>query len=225
VEQAEVLIISDQEEFVRSLVQSWQGSHIEQEYSVSSPGTEEFPASPVIVIDASDTAAASQVLAHLHSETSLVVAITGEEPLPDVGSTAQRVVQVRRGLGSIDVAAALAHQGAQRVAALRRVEDVEHRLRESERYAVLGKFISEARHGLGNALTSVLGNSELVLLETAETGLPSEVRGQLETIHAMSLRIHETLRRLSSLDMEMQMAERQAGRKTVGWPIKSAAAQ
>ena len=60
-------------------------------------------------------------------------------------------------------------------------------MRELEHFAALGRFICEARHGLANALTSVLGNSELLLLDSK--GSCSEVRRQLETIHAMSLRI------------------------------------
>lgn len=75
-------------------------------------------------------------------------------------------------------------------------------------------MIAETRHGLGNALTSVLGHSELLLLEP-DTGLRDDARTQLQTIHAMSMKMLETLRRLSSLDMEMQAAEQQSDRSTL----------
>jgi signal transduction histidine kinase len=93
------------------------------------------------------------------------------------------------------------------------VAELKRQLRESERFATLGHFIVEARHGLGNALTGVMGHSELLLLE-ADAGMCCEVRSQLEAIHSMSLKMHETLHRLSSLDMELRVAERQAERET-----------
>jgi len=62
---------------------------------------------------------------------------------------------------------------------------------------------------LGNALTGVLGHSELLLLEAGK-GIEGETRAQVETIRRMTLKIQETFRRLSALDMEMRMAERQA---------------
>jgi hypothetical protein len=50
-----------------------------------------------------------------------------------------------------------------------------------------------------------------------------EVRAQLETIHAMSLKMHETLHRLSSLEMEMRVSERQAERDILRKPAGAAA--
>jgi hypothetical protein len=37
----------------------------------------------------------------------------------------------------------------------------------------------------------------------------ADVREQLETIHSMSLRLHEILQRFSSIDSEMQVAEKE----------------
>jgi signal transduction histidine kinase len=67
----------------------------------------------------------------------------------------------------------------------------------------LGRYILEMRHSLNNALTSILGNSELLLLEPGSRS--TDERVQIETIRDMSLRIHEVLRRFSSLDKEMNM--------------------
>jgi FtsZ-binding cell division protein ZapB len=65
----------------------------------------------------------------------------------------------------------------------------------------------DMRHSMNNALTSVLGNAELLLLEPGT--LSAEVQDQIETIHSMALRIHEILQRFSSLDSEMQCAQKQ----------------
>jgi len=90
------------------------------------------------------------------------------------------------------------------------------RLRESnaqmEHQAALGRYMLEVRHNLNNALTSVLGNSELVLLDS-ETLSPA-LRPQLETIHNMTLRMNEIMQRFSSLQKEMQLVEQQTGKKS-----------
>lgn len=65
----------------------------------------------------------------------------------------------------------------------------------------------EMRHALNNALTSVLGNSELLLLEPGALTRPQ--RSQVETIRNMATRMHEILQRLSSLDAELKLLERQ----------------
>jgi signal transduction histidine kinase len=77
----------------------------------------------------------------------------------------------------------------------------------SERNASLGRFMLEMRHNLNNALTSVLGNSELLLLDPGT--LPAGQRSQLETIRNMAGRMHEVLQRFSSLETEMRFMERQ----------------
>jgi signal transduction histidine kinase len=78
------------------------------------------------------------------------------------------------------------------------------------RDAALGRYILEMRHGLNNALTSVLGNSELLLLEPETLPLAPPIRSQIDTIHNMALRIHEIMQRFSSLEKEMNVAQKQA---------------
>ncbi len=78
-----------------------------------------------------------------------------------------------------------------------------------ERQATLGHYMLDMRHNLNNALTSVLGNAELLLLEPGSVS--AEARGQLETIRNMSLRINEVLQRFSSLEKELKVIERQDG--------------
>lgn len=95
---------------------------------------------------------------------------------------------------------------------LRRL-DVENRLRfaeesalHSEQRAVLGTYMIDVRHSINNALTSILGNVELLLMN--REGSEAEDRAQLETIHAMSLKMHEILYRFSSLENEFRFASK-----------------
>jgi len=208
VKQSRILIVSDRSEFVNSLMRNCQCWSVVPEFTVAGrTDSGELPECLVAVVDG------VEALSRLKPGGPLVIAVTDDEPLPVSGDPARRIRQLRRGTGWADTAAALAE-------ALVRMAEAEGRLRESERFIALGHFIADARHGLGNLLTSLLGNSELVLLET-EGGLRDEVRGQLETIHSMSQKIYEVLQRLTSLDMEMQVAERQATRETPREPAQA----
>jgi signal transduction histidine kinase len=76
------------------------------------------------------------------------------------------------------------------------------------RQALLGRYMLEMRHTFNNTLTSVLGNSELLLLEPGS--LSAGARSQIETIRNMALRMHEVLQRFSSLEKELAVADREA---------------
>jgi len=80
-----------------------------------------------------------------------------------------------------------------------------------EREASLGRYILEMRHSLNNALTSILGNSELMLMETES--LSPALRTQVETIRNMGMRMNEILQRFSSLQKEMQLTDQQVWKK------------
>jgi signal transduction histidine kinase len=76
---------------------------------------------------------------------------------------------------------------------------------QSEREAVLGRYMAEMKHSVNNALTSILGNAELLLLEPGQ--LSAQSLHQIKTMHSMTLRIHEIMQRFSSLASEMREAE------------------
>lgn len=61
------------------------------------------------------------------------------------------------------------------------------------------------KHSVNNALTSMLGNAELLLLEPGQ--LSSQSLAQIKTIHSMALRINEIMQRFSQLANEMKDAE------------------
>ena len=84
----------------------------------------------------------------------------------------------------------------------------EQSIKTLERQATLGRYMLDVRHTLNNALTSVLGNSELLLLEPES--LPAAERSQIETIRNMALRMHEILQRFSSIEKELNAVEQQA---------------
>jgi len=93
-----------------------------------------------------------------------------------------------------------------RLDAENRLRSAEEAARQFEQRAALGTYMIDMRHSINNALTSVLGNVELLLM--SREGTDAEDRAQLETIHAMSLKMHEILYRFSSLENEFRFASR-----------------
>ncbi len=64
----------------------------------------------------------------------------------------------------------------------------------------------EMRPSVNDALTSVLGNADLLLLEPGQAS--GESREQIEAIHTMALRLNEIMQRFSSLASEMRAGEK-----------------
>ena len=73
--------------------------------------------------------------------------------------------------------------------------------------------MAEMRHNINNALTSILGNADLELLEP---GLPANVIAQADTIRNMALRLHEIFQRFSSIEKELAVAAHSNGSKSNG---------
>jgi len=78
--------------------------------------------------------------------------------------------------------------------------------------ATLGRYMLEMRTNVSNALTTVLGNAELLVLEP---GLPASVLAQADTIRNMALRLHEVFQRFSSLEKELTVEARESGKKSL----------
>jgi hypothetical protein len=92
----------------------------------------------------------------------------------------------------------------------------ESRAREAEQFcaaaqaeATLGRYMVEMRTNVTNALTTVLGNAELLV---HEPGLPASVVAQADAIRNMALRLHEVFQRFSSLEKELSVAARESGK-------------
>ena len=95
----------------------------------------------------------------------------------------------------------------------------ESRSREAEQFlslaqaeATLGRFMIEMRSNVNNALTTMLGNAELL---AHESGLPVGVHAQADAIRNMALRLHEIFQRFSSLEKELTIAARDPGKRVL----------
>lgn len=98
-----------------------------------------------------------------------------------------------------------------------RRHEAEARAREAEKTcaaaqgeAILGRYMVEMRINVNNALTTILGNAELV---AHEPGLPATVQTQADAIRNMALRLHEIFQRFSSIEKELNVAHREPNKK------------
>jgi len=103
-------------------------------------------------------------------------------------------------------------EALRRVNALNRAQRAERIAVEAQHHAVLGRYMLEMRPGINNALTSAIGNADLLLLEPGQ--LSSGCREQIRTIHAMALRLNEVMQRFSSLAAELRAGEKESQGET-----------
>jgi signal transduction histidine kinase len=99
----------------------------------------------------------------------------------------------------------VAGESLRRTEATRLAKQAEQRAAQNANQAVLGRYMIDMKHSMNNAMTSLLGNAELLLLEPGE--LSGQSLAQIKTIHTMALRINEVMQRFSSLASEMREAE------------------
>lgn len=92
-----------------------------------------------------------------------------------------------------------------------RASEAERVCAASQAEATLGRYMVEMRTNVNNALTTVLGNAELLV---NEPGLPGKIAAQADAIRNMALRLHEVFQRFSSLEKELTVAARETGKKS-----------
>ena len=208
-----VLIISDDVDFSRRITARWQMERNVPTFTLLSG--ELWPRFAADVFDVA-------IVGHLRRDLLSVVL----EPLHSTGqpifcvsqdpATAQlirdrwpRVSILKPSEHWLETLVMAAAEALQRARAEARARSMEIFCAAQQREATLGRYMLEMRHNMNNALTSVLGNSDLVLLEPGS--LSAQMRSQIETIRNMTLRIHEIMQRFSSLEKEMNVVAQQEG--------------
>jgi len=207
-----VLIISDDADFSRRITARWQMERNVPTFTLLSG--EFWPRFAVDVFDVAIVGPLRRVLLSivlepLHSTSQPVFCVCHDpETAQLVRERWPRVAIVRPSEHWLETLVIAAGEAVHRSRAESRARAAELACSTLERQATLGRYMLEMRHSLNNALTSVLGNSDLLLLEPGS--LSAQTRAQIETIRNMSLRIHEILQRFSSLEKEMNVAAQQA---------------
>jgi len=208
-----VLIISDDAEFARIVVARWQSQRIVPAFTLmgSDLYSSAVLASHTLTILGPRVNHLPKVLKAIESAGDAVICVAPEQSMP-MRELRGMAMFIRHTDGWLEDLIQLASEVLRRSDAGARMRLAELALAASQRHAILGRYLLEMRHTLNNCLTSVLGNAELLLLEPGR--LAADTREQIETMHTMALRIHEIFQRFSSLETEMQFAERKSQTET-----------
>jgi hypothetical protein len=210
----QILIVSDDSEFVRSLVSRWRMEKDSPVITAVSSGVSRQASSSgyeIIVVGPLRECTALPAGPHLHHD-SVVCAVGDEESLKMVRAAHTDWLLFPESPGWSRILFSLAGEVLRRTAAETRAREAEIANLSQKRFGILGKSLSEARPGMVNALTSLLGNADLILL--SKEPLPDHCRENVRTIHTMALRLNEIVQRLSSIENEMELSERKSHLET-----------
>jgi signal transduction histidine kinase len=211
-DQSTVLIISDDPEFSGAITGRWQSERNTPPFTLMKgdlcqgmdPDT--FAVAIVGAVRAGGLTAALRALEPAGQPVLLVS--EDSRTAREVREAHPRVMVLRQHEGWLDALVLIVTESLRRSEMMDRLKRAERAGAHLQHQATLGTYMLEMRHGLNNALTSVLGNSELLLLDPGQ--LSADARAQIETIRNMSLRMHEVMQRFSSLEKELRVVERQA---------------
>src|SRR5579871_1328263 len=205
-----ILIISDDNDFVRSLISSWR---LERDTptitaaSMSATVKAGLPGQEMGVVGPLRACTSVPKVPAVHPD-SVVCAVGDEESLQIARAEHGNWLLLTETNGWMKILFSVAGEVLRRAAAETRAREAEQANLAQRRFGVLGKSLLDARPGMVNALTSLLGNADLILLSGEP--LPDNCREHVRTIHTMALRLNEIVQRLSSVENEMELSERKS---------------
>lgn len=214
--QETVLIIADDAEFPRVVMTRWQAERTVPAFTLLTGelwnGAKASGFSLAVVGPLFKNRTAT-VLDKLEAAGAPAVFVSPDsKAIRTVRANYPRVLALQQHDGWLDAVVLISSEILRRVEATARAQRAEHAAGARERDATLGRYMLEMRHSFNNALTSVLGNSELLLLEPGS--LSAQARDQVDTIHTMALRLREVMQRFSSLENEMRFSEKESQGET-----------
>ena len=206
---ASVLILTDETEFARLLTACWQAERQSPRITVLGTdlwkGHDSAPHDLVVVGPLRD-GKLSEILRSLEPSGAVILCSPADSrELSQLRGRYPRLVHVPLREDWTQTILLVAGESLRRSEALKLARQAERKAADNEQYATLGRYMIEMKHSVNNALTSMIGNAELLLLEPGQ--LSKESLAQIKTIHSMALRINEIMQRFSSLASEMREAE------------------
>ena len=214
--QPTVLIIADDAEFQRNVMGRWQAERKVPAFTLVGSdlwkGAQTAPYD-LALVGGIRNGRLAMVLDSLDANASPTIYVPADSQSASAVRTSHpKLLVLPPHDGWLDSLILLSTEALRHAEAANRAKRAEEVAAKDRCHAMLGRYMLEQRHGMNNALTSVLGNAELLLLEPG--ALSAEVREQVETMHSMALRMHEIMQRFSSLESEMNFAEKESHRET-----------
>lgn len=204
-----VVILTDDAEFARLLTACWQNER--QLPAISLLTSELWRSTPhtgidLLVVGPLKELRLPDVLRALALHTAVILCAPAEiQEFGKLRLRFPRLLHVPLREDWTQMVLLLAGESLRRTESIKLAQQAERIAGQYTNEAVLGRYMTDMKHNLNNALTSLLGNAELLLLEPGE--LSAQSLAQIKTIHTMALRINEVMVRFSSLASEMRGAE------------------
>jgi signal transduction histidine kinase len=213
---ANVLILTDETEFARLLTACWQTERQAPGITVISSELwreNDVPPHELVVVGPVGEGKLTSVLRSLDPATAVILCVPADSrEYGQLRAKYPRLVHIPLREDWAQTLLLVAGESLRRAEALRIARQAERNAARNENHATLGRYMLDMKHNVNNALTSMLGNAELLLLEPGQ--LSSQSLAQIKTIHSMAMRINEVIQRFSSLANEMQEAENASQRET-----------
>ena len=217
---ADVLILTDDSEFGRLLSSCWRAESQAPSIAILNSGlwkAQDAEAFDLVVLGPVGEANLFKILSSLHPGVAVILCAPADfREMQQLRSRYPRLLHVPLRDDWTQTLVLVAGESLRRVRAGRQAKQAISRAAQSEREAVLGRYMAEMKHSVNNALTSILGNAELLLLEPGQ--LSGQSLHQIKTMHSMTLRINEIMQRFSSLSSEMREAENASQAETEELP-------
>ena len=212
-----VLIISDDTEFARSIVARWQSERRLPEITVTTSDLWRAQTAAnynLVIIGPIHSSKPTAIFSSLNAYPATAAIYVSNDGSSESYLAAENphVLFLPREDGWIGTVILIATEALRRSEAVARAQRAERLGIESQRHASLGRYMLEMRPSVNNALTSVLGNADLLLLEPEKVS--TESHDQLRTIQTMALRLNEIMQRFSSLAAEMRSDEKKSQAET-----------
>jgi signal transduction histidine kinase len=206
---ASVLILTDETEFATIAGGCWQAQRKSPDITVLNSKlwrNYNATAHDLIVVGPISGRKHHEILRSLDRHPAVILCIAADtRESEELRGRYPRVLHVQQREDWTHTLLLLAGETLRRVEALNLARQAEREAAKQQRLATLGRYMTDMKHGVNNALTSMLGNAELLLLEPGQ--LSSQSLGQIRTIHSMAMRMNEIMLRFSSLASEMREAE------------------
>jgi len=215
---ADVLILTDDSEFARLLCSCWRAERRPPSLTVvnSNVWQARNSQSPdLVVVGPISADRLSHTLAAIPPPTTIILcSATDAQEIRKLRLRFPNLLHIALRDDWTQTLLLVADESLRRVAANRQAQQALARAARSERDAILGRYMLDMKHSVNNALTSILGNAELLLLEPGQ--LSAQSLQQVKTVHQMSLRLHEIMQRFSTLASEIRDAETTSQAETEG---------
>ncbi len=205
---ANVVILTDDTEFARLLSACWHTERHAPAITVLNSKlwkAQEPDAFDLVVLGPVSENRLSEILGSIEPTAAVILCAPADGgEIQQLRSRYPRLLHVPLREDWTQTLVLVAGESLERVRAGREARQALARVTKSENEAMLGRYMLEMKPSLNNALTSILGNAELLLLEPGQ--LSAQCLHQIKTMHSMTLRIHEIMQRIPSLASEMRKA-------------------